>query len=893
MFIYKNYQSKVFESLKDYFKYLNNHTKSEAFDLLNKQNSLGTAKYVDLFESCASICLRVPTGGGKTVMAAHAIKDVSDELNNLAPVVVWLVPSDTIRTQTLDALKKPGHPYKYAIAESYGDNFKICDLEDLQTINPLDVNESCIVVVSTIQAFNVSDTAKRSVYLFNEGLAPFFTKLTLQQTEKLEKVSDADLESQPYLTKKDIGRVKFSTANWLSLNRPLVIVDEAHNNKTDRFFTTLSRINPVAIIEFTATPIDGNNVIHSVSAQELKAEQMIKLPIVLAEHTSGWEEALNDGVLTRDKLELIAQKEDDYIRPVALIQAQQKGDKATVEVVKKYLIDELKIPEEQIAVATGDQKDLEGIDLFDAKCPVRYVITVQALREGWDCSFAYVLISLQNIQSATSVEQLLGRVLRMPYARERKNPELNKAYAHIVASSFSAAASTLKDRMVQNMGFERFEAASILIPKQTEIELQGGVASSKVGECVIEVSETPKTEFWPEEIKTLVTFKETTQGTSIVVNKNVSHDQLTQIQSYVENSVSKKDIEKVKNQFEDHRVSLREACSPAELGQTFGLIPQLCLKLDDGFELVDREILSFEANFDLLDEKVGLAGFDIQNESKIFEIDVDGEKVTYRFDSSKELDIDGVESHLTEGDLVRWLDKEVRNINLGITQSALQNYLFKLIRHLTVERGFPLRMLINGKIPLSKAIFAEINRLKQLAIKKGFQQNLPGMLIADDEHLKFYSFSFKPGIYPFNIGKAYKGAYQFNKHFYGQIHDLREKTEKGATSEEFACALAIDSNPKVKYWVRNIERQPKTSFWLPTATDNFYPDFIVELIDGRILVIEYKGEDRATNDDSLEKKNIGLQWEKASRGKCLFLFATKDEAGKGVIKQIEDKIGQK
>jgi type III restriction enzyme len=893
MFTYKNYQSKVFESIKDYFRFLNNHSKSDAFELLKKQNSLGSNKYVDLFDSCASICLRVPTGGGKTIMAAHAIKDVSDELNNSAPVVVWLVPSDTIRTQTLDALKKPGHPYRQAISDAYGDNFRICNLDELQTINPLDVNESCIIVLSTIQAFNVTDTAKRNVYSFNEELAPHFGNLTSAQIDGLEKVSDLDLESQPFLTQRDVGRVKYSIANWLWLNHPLVIVDEAHNNKTDRFFKTLSRINPSAVIEFTATPIDGNNVIHSVSAQELKAEQMIKLPIVLAEHTSGWEEALNDGILTRDRLEIISQRESDYIRPVALIQAQQKGEAATVEVVKKYLIEEQKIPEDQIAVATGDQKDLEGINLFDPQCLIRYVITVQALREGWDCSFAYVLISLQNVQSATSVEQLLGRVLRMPYAKERLNPELNKAYAHIVASSFSAAAATLKDRMVQNMGFERFEASSILIPKQSDIELEGGIASSKINECVIEVSEVPKTEFWPEEIKTLVTFKETSQGISIVLDKQVSHEQLNQIQGYVENSVPKKDVEKVKNQFEDHRASLREACSPAELGQNFGQIPQLCLRLDDGLELVDGQMLSFVADFDLLGEKIGLPGFDINNESKIFEIDINKEKVTFRFDKSKQLDIDGVESHLTESDLVRWLDREVRHINLGVTQLALQSYLLKLVRHLTIERGFPLRLLINGKIPLSKAISAEIHRLKQLAIKKGFQQNLPGMLIADDDQLKFYSFSYRPGIYPLNVARAYKGSFEFKKHFYGQIHDLREKTGAGATSEEFSCAVALDSNPDVKYWVRNIEREPKHSFWLPTATDNFYPDFVAELKDGRIMAVEYKGEVYATNDDSLEKKSIGQQWERASRGKCLFLFATKDDVGRDVSRQITDKIKQK
>ncbi len=70
---------------------------------------------------------------------------------------------------------------------------------------------------------------------------------------------------------------------------------------------------------------------------------------------------------------------------------------------------------------------------------MKIVITVEALKEGWDCSFAYVLASLQNINSATDVEQLLGRVLRMPYAKLRQNDELNKAYAHVISSSIAQA----------------------------------------------------------------------------------------------------------------------------------------------------------------------------------------------------------------------------------------------------------------------------------------------------------------------------------------------------------------------------------------------------------------------------------------------------------------------
>lgn len=103
----------------------------------------------------------------------------------------------------------------------------------------------------------------------------------------------------------------------------------------------------------------------------------------------------------------------------------------TVEALKTHLVEVEQIAPERIAVATGDQRELDGINLFDPKCPIEYVITVEALKEGWDCSFAYVFCSVQNIGSATDAEQLLGRVLRMPYARRRKADALNRAYAHV------------------------------------------------------------------------------------------------------------------------------------------------------------------------------------------------------------------------------------------------------------------------------------------------------------------------------------------------------------------------------------------------------------------------------------------------------------------------------
>lgn len=99
------------------------------------------------------------------------------------------------------------------------------------------------------------------------------------------------------------------------------------------------------------------------------------------------------------------------------------------------------IPAAEIAVATGEQRELDALDIFSRDCPVNYVITVEALKEGWDCSFAYVFCSVANIRSGIDVEQLLGRVMRMPYAQARKEPRLNMAYAHVTAHSFSEAAA--------------------------------------------------------------------------------------------------------------------------------------------------------------------------------------------------------------------------------------------------------------------------------------------------------------------------------------------------------------------------------------------------------------------------------------------------------------------
>lgn len=892
----KKYQDDALDALVNFIKRCGSVPVSEAWREALAAQQRSDERYHEIFPNVPCVCLRVPTGGGKTLLAAHAVAQVSKALQDSdPPVALWLTPSDTIRSQTLEALRDIGHPYRQALAHYFGDKLRVADLESLQTVGTADVGKACIIVVATIQSLNVSDTSKRNVYAFFEELQEHFRDLPPNLTASLEKVTPADLANQPFFTEKDIGRVKWSMANWIHRHRPVVIVDEAHNNRTDRFFKTLGRLNPACVVELTATPVAGNNVLYRVCAQELRAEQMIKLPIVLAEHPKGWRDCLQDAILTRDRLETVARKETEYVRPIALIQAMPRGGEATVDVVKQHLIEQENIPAEQIAIATGSQKELDGIDLFDPGCPLRYVITVEALKEGWDCSFAYVLASLQSVNSAKDVEQLLGRVLRMPYARDRSQAPLNKAYAHIVAANFAEAASHIKDRLVQNMGFERLDMAALIMPQQS-LPLTGGCGvapdvlaanATSVPDCHIDLPVAPETDHWPEALKAQVQIHTTSQGATLVLKGSVDSETLKQAEAFITADLPAKTKKKAAQQFADHRTMRQAMKAPAQLGLTFAPIPQLCLALDGYLEVVEKNTLAELGDWSLLDTPVQLDNFAIHETINSFEINVNGAKISYKRIDAQRLNLNEAASHVSQQDLVRWLDTQVRQPY--VSQLDLQAYLVKLLTYLVHTRGFSLTALVRARFQLAEAIRNEVKRLRQLAMKKGFQGRLFEMTVPTLEEAARYSFTFDPGKYP--ARNLYQGSDEFAKHFYPVIHDLREKTGAGKTAEEFRCAQALDAHPKVKHWVRNIEKQPQCSFWLPTSSDYFYPDFVAELEDARVLAVEYKGEPYRTNDDSKEKMQVGYQWEKCSDGRCLFLFAVEsDDTGRDVFKQVNDKL---
>ena len=852
------------------------------------------------FGDTPCVCLRIPTGGGKTLLAAQAIPLMARLWAQVDfPLALWLVPSTTIRDQTLQALRQPGHPYRQALEAAYGQALMVLDLDAAPTIAPQDLGRKTIVLVATMQSFRVRQTQGRNVYAFSEDFDAHFAHLRAAAApaalDALEKVTAADLAEprQTFLSAADLGRVKHSLANLLALMRPLVVVDEAHNAKTDTTFETLRRFAPSVILELTATPVPGKtNVLHSVSARELQAEDMIKLPVMLAEHKA-WPDAVRDAVLRRRHLEAESVHEPRYVRPIVLFQAQDKNGEVPPETLRQHLLAEKLATEDEIVIATGDQRGLDGLDLFDPACPVRHVITVEALKEGWDCSFAYVLCSLQNMRSGKDVEQLLGRVLRMPYASRRNSPALNRAYAHVVAPSFSQAASALVDRMVQGMGFEALGTASVVLPDSGVPDLFGNAAAGPppLPTLTLELS--------PEALAALqgepglqAVPRDAGSGAAVMVTDAMSDAQLARVLAALPSS----EHAAVTAQVRQHNERIAAARSPAQRGVLFAPLPRLCVgPVGMGqaeLHLFERNTLDEIVAFDLLraDPRPALPGWRLVEQSDQFEIFFNETRLQLRqaqAQTAAQLSLNAVASDATESDLVLWLATALRRP--ALTDDALRRWAAALMGQLRREQGFSLTGLLRARHALAQAAVRRLDDLEAQARKQGFEQltlaieGVPQRSAWAVGVSPDWQFRFVPGHYP--ARNIYAGRWAFRKHYFDVIHALKPQ------GEEFECARALDALSEVKHWVRNIEQQERFSFWLPTATDYFYPDFVAELIDGRLFVVEYKGDAYASNDDSREKRAIGAAWARASGGQAVFAMVERLVGGLDVAAQLGQVVG--
>ncbi len=868
IFSLKNYQIQTLSALRKFLeKTVEFNDADTAFYALTKRPFVQPPSLPGL----PYVCLRIPTGGGKTILAAHSVAIAADSfLRTDAPTVLWLVPSQTIREQTLATLQDRAHPNRRALADRFGENVRVMTVADALYAKRADYDGGAVVIVATIQAFRVEETEGRKVYEANGELMDHFTGLA-------DGLRDA-LEIGPS------GDPVQSLANVLRLRRPMVIVDEAHNARTDLSFDTLARLKPSLIVEFTATPVTpeehkpekgiyASNVLHQVSAAELKAAEMIKLPVILrgrADHN----ETIGDAIAWLDELAETAKAEEkatgEFIRPVMLLQSEAKSkDRQTLhaEEVKKLLIDDFRVPEAHIVIATGDTKGLEGVDLFDRDCKVRFIITQQALKEGWDCSFAYVLCSVAEQKSPRAVEQLLGRVLRLPRASRKHHEDLNRAYAFATTTSFQNAANTLRDGLVNN-GFEKVEAQALVraVPVIPGME-EGGSAFVYEEALPAEVDAT-----------TFKTNIEIATGGRVQVDLETGIIRARGALTDYDRTAMKLAMPEAAATTIDalvHRSRGARLKVPDPVAEPIRFaVPQLTVRAGQVWQLFDRaHFLDIPWKLEESDAAPILDFFvPPRNAAEEAHIDVDATqkvKVEFVTDLHEQLSLALALRGWTKSALVNWIDRRLPySSRRDITRVSSTLFISKALDVISAKTGMTVEALARANFRLVDAFVKVIAKHRDIREATAFERALFPQSGLEFQTSADVELVFDESRYGYN--QPYKGGTDFKKHLFRVIGDLE------ATGEEHECAIAIERNPHIRAWVRNTSKQPH-SFWLQTSSDKFYPDFVALLNDGRVLVIEYKGAPYFTNDDSKEKRLIGDLWADRSNGNCLFLMIEKKE----------------
>ena len=400
----------------------------------SRRNGLG--------EQLPSFCLKIPTGGGKTLLATRVIDLVNSHFRqSRRGLVLWIVPTTQIYNQTLKALKDRDHPYRQQLDLSSGQRTLI--FEKTTAFGPRDIAENLCVLLLMLPSANRQTKDRLRMFRDSGGFDRFFPPDDDPDAhaELLERHRNLDTFEH---TTGFWGRyVKTSLGNTVRVLKPLIILDEGHKAYSANAKATLEGFNPCMIVELSATPVRGANVLVEILGRDLNAEEMIKLDLHIRNKASGdWRTTLLESVEHRERLEAAARHNEaesgTYIRPICVIQVERTGKEQRkpgyvhTDDVREYLLQHPGIAPEHIAVKTSSTDELKEVDdvggLMSRDCQIRFIITKQALQEGWDCPFAYILTILTNPTSRTGLTQLVGRILRQPYACKSGVPLLDESY---------------------------------------------------------------------------------------------------------------------------------------------------------------------------------------------------------------------------------------------------------------------------------------------------------------------------------------------------------------------------------------------------------------------------------------------------------------------------------
>ena len=874
----KNYQLQVIRDLERFLELLiEKQSISSAYSTLWNEKGVnvgidGMPPYNSELAGVPQVCFKVPTGGGKTFLAANSIKPIFDSMPHIHPkAVVWLVPSDAILTQTYRTLTDKNHDYRKKIDVDFGNKVEIYSKQQLlngQNFNPTSVSDNLSIFVLSYDSFRTSKKDGRKAYQENGSLLPFV---------RFKQDSGSLLEDTDETALIQVIR---------KLN-PVVIVDESHHATSNLSKEMLQNFNPSFVLDLTATPKNGSNIISFVDARQLKAEKMVKLPVIVYNRKSQ-EDVFVSAISLRRKLENEAVEEQKnggrYIRPIVLFQAQPRNndDSTTYDKIKHTLID-MGIPESEIAIKTADSDELKNIDLSSHDCSIRYIITVNALKEGWDCPFAYILATVANRTSSIDVEQILGRILRLPNTRKNEREVLNLSYVITSSNAFyatldkvvaglNAAGFTSKDYCIddyveQDTEFPVEQAGNI----QTELKLDNDVTDDTNN--VSDEIDSLNVDFVREQISPFINNENMESQSQSKVNDAVT-DMLDHAKT--QNELYWQDFEEteeylpvppeVGNKMKHYKVNQLYA---SEAGQIE--IPQFMIETGRSlFSEHEHQVLTKEnlyAGFSLLDKDT-VIDFD-SIDSEIARIDIDDSDALPKAWKLQGFDSQNVKQWFDEQPSDRKMrlckDMIIKKLskNNAINDRDLEVYVDRIIQNLTEDQLTDMEQ--TPGIYVLK-INKKVNSLLNEYAKKMFYE-----WVEQDKISCQPSYKLPKEISPTEtIASIPKSLYN--------------EEEKFDTEYERKVVMELSSLNNIKWWHRNMARK---GFAINGAV-NAYPDLMVKTESGKLLIIETKG-DQLENSESREKAEIGAKWaEMAGRMyKYYMVFETKNPGYNGAYSYEE------
>lgn len=846
----KSYQARTIQELKEFIGFTKiSKNAAEAYDQYWKSKGVIPASdanikpYNDSVKNAPHVCLKVPTAGGKTFIACSSLKAIFDEYSAIQKkAVVWLVPSDSILEQTKAALKNPNHPYRQRINIDFANRVEVYEKSELlagQGFSPTTVRENLSIFVLSFDSLRTSKKEGRKVYQDNGALMSFSDDIGADSSDE------------------DITLMKV-----ISSLCPIVIVDESHNAVSELSIDMLNVLNPSFVLDLTATPRESSNIISFVTAQELKNENMVKLPVII-QNNSKIEGVIGNALHLRRVLELKAKECEKnygtpYIRPIVLFQAQPKsGEEATTFEKLKQILITAGCKEEEIAIKTADINELKNVNLMSNRCKIKYIITVNALKEGWDCPFAYILASVANRSADVDVTQILGRILRQPYVQHLPDENLNTSYVLTNSSDFfktvERIAYTLNQNHFTGKDFRAYEENGKIIetpvttPEQSELELTQQTVDSKItdttntqGSDDLNNADTSLIGFYDDSSfdddataqSTVTGYEDSIPDStkSILEQAQTAANQATQEKE--ENINQKIEVPELQSQLKKNQYAMKEEFK--EFASSLK-IPQFSLpvNLPPQFNFDNIELENSGTKFH---KSYLLHGFELSKEDtkinfsadiEMYEIDSSEnqyQQMTFKritgteLENIKKIICDKNQKKEARIEIAKSQVMEIMGSKYPIDDKELAAYIEHILKNFTEEE---FEKFASNILLYSNTISDKIDELSDAYCEPKFYDDIEKEKIQLNYWYELPKIMTIPNPTTLSIQKSL-----YEKE--GEMNDF----EKLVISEVAAL-------PNVEWWHRNPSRGE--GFEINGIT-NHYPDFIIKTTSGKIIMLETKGD---------------------------------------------------